>query len=85
MREFNYVITDEVGLHARPAGMLVKKVNEYTSKVTLFRGEKSADAGKLMAVMSLGIKKGDTVRVRVEGEDEAAAAVQIEEFFKNNL
>ena len=85
MQQFSYVITDEIGIHARPAGMLVKVVKNFKSKITLNGKEKTADATKLMAVMSMGIKCGDTVEVSVEGEDETAAAAELETFFKENL
>lgn len=85
MQQFSYVITDEIGIHARPAGMLVKEAKNFKSKITLSGKEKTADATKLMAVMSMGIKCGDTVEVSIEGEDEAAAAAALETFFKENL
>jgi len=85
MKSFDYTITDEVGIHARPAGILVKEVKALGSKVTVKFGEKSADATRLMALMGMGIKKGDTVTVTVEGDDEAAAAEKLEQFFKDNL
>ena len=85
MKSFNYTITDEVGIHARPAGMLAKKVKEYESTVVIAKGEKSAQAQKLMAVMSLGVKNGETVTVTVEGDDEETAAVDLEKFFRENL
>lgn len=49
------------------------------------KGEKSAQAQKLMAVMSLGVKKGETVTVTVEGDDEETAAANLEKFFRENL
>ena len=85
MKSFNYTITDEVGIHARPAGMLAKKVKECASRVVIAKGEKSAQAQKLMAVMSLGVKKGETVTVTVEGDDEETAAADLEKFFRENL
>ncbi|MDL2249194.1 HPr family phosphocarrier protein [Lachnospiraceae bacterium OttesenSCG-928-J05] len=85
MRKFEYVITDAVGLHARPAGMLVKEVGKYSVEVTLKRGEKEASAKKLLALMSLGIKQNDTVVVEIEGADEEVAAQALESFFKENL
>lgn len=85
MKNFNYVITDEVGIHARPAGLLVKEAKKYTSKVTIAANGKSADATKLMMLMSLGVKKGAEVTVSVEGDDEATAVAELEAFFKNNL
>ena len=85
MKIFDYVITDEVGIHARPAGLLVKKVKEFASKVTITKDGKTAEAQKLMAVMALGVKKGETVKVSVEGEDEEASFPEIEKFFKENF
>ena len=85
MKSFNYVITDEVGIHARPAGVLVKEAKKYAAKITVSMGGKSADATKLMALMSMGVKQGDEVTVSVEGDDEETAAAEIEKFFKENL
>ena len=85
MSDFNYTITDEVGIHARPAGLLVKEAKKYDAAIVIECNGKSADAGKLMAVMGLGVKKGDTVRVTVDGDDEALIANSLEEFFKANL
>lgn len=85
MKSFNYVITDEIGIHARPAGLLVKEAKPFTSKLTLTAGEKSADLRRLMAVMSLGVKQGANVTVTAEGDDEDTAIAAMESFFKANL
>lgn len=85
MKSFDYTITDEIGIHARPAGILAKKAKEYASRITITKGGKTAEAQKLMAVMSLGVKKGETVTVLAEGEDEEKAAADMETFFKENL
>ena len=85
MKSFDYVITDEVGIHARPAGLLVKEAKSYDSVIRITKDGKSAEAKKLMALMGLGVKKGDTVTVSVEGGDEEAVAEIMEEFFKSNL
>ena len=85
MKEFKYVITDEVGIHARPAGLLVKEAKALASKITIEANGKSADASKLMAVMQLGVKKGQEVVIKAEGDDEDAAIAKLEEFMKANL
>ncbi|MDD6328166.1 MAG: HPr family phosphocarrier protein [Eubacteriales bacterium] len=85
MKTFEYTITDEVGIHARPAGLLAKKVKEYASKVTIEKAGKCAEAQKLMALMALGVKKGETVTVTVEGDDEETAVSEIRAFFEENL
>ncbi|TCL40702.1 HPr family phosphocarrier protein [Harryflintia acetispora] len=86
MKEFEYTIKDELGLHARPAGLLVKQAATYQSKLTIEKvGGKSADLKRLFGVMGLAVKCGETVKVTAEGEDEAAAAEALEEFFKANF
>lgn len=86
MKSFEYVITDPVGIHARPAGLLVKEIKKFAgSTVTVTKGEKSVNALKLMALMGMGIKQNDTVKVSVEGGDEEAVAAAVEAFFKANF
>ena len=85
MKEFTYKIHDEIGIHARPAGLLVKKAGEFQSDIKLIKGDKEADAKKIFAVMGLGVKKDETIRVQVSGIDEDRATKEIEKFFGDNL
>ncbi len=85
MKTFSYTNKDETGIHARPAGLLVKKAKEFESVITLEAGGKSVAATKLMAIMGMGVKRGDTVNVTVEGADEDKAAEETEKFFRENL
>ena len=85
MKTFEYTVKDELGIHARPAGMLVKEVGKYQSKVTLTKDEKTVDAARLMAVMSLGVKQGQVVKVSAEGADEDTAIAALTAFFEANL
>ena len=85
MRNFQYMIKDEVGIHAIPAGLLVKEAKKYESKITLTKDGKSAEATKLMAVMGLGVKCGQTVDVSVEGADEEITCEAVKTFFEANL
>ena len=85
MISFEYVIKEPVGIHARPAGMLNKEAKKYQSAIMIHRGEKSANVLRLMAVMQLGVKCGETVKVTIEGADEDVVAPIIEEFLKANF
>jgi len=86
MKQFQYTITDPVGIHARPAGLLVKAIKALDSEVTIANKDgKSAAGTKLMAIMGLGIKQGDTVTISVDGGNEDANAQTLEQFFKDNL
>lgn len=85
MQEFTYTIQDPEGIHARPAGLLVKEAAKFKSKLTLKAGAKNADLKRIFAVMALGVKSGTSVTVTAEGEDEAAAIAAISANLKANL
>ena len=87
MKTFDYTMKDELGIHARPAGLLVKQISGVKSSVTIAvkAKDRSADAKRLMAVMKMAVKQGDVVTVTIEGEDEDIVAPQIEQFFKDNF
>ena len=85
MKNFSYVITDEIGIHARPAGLLVKEAKKYASKVVIKANGKSAEATRLMVIMGMGVKCGQTVEVEVTGDDEDTAFEGMKAFFEENL
>ena len=85
MRTFCYVIKDEIGIHARPAGLLAKEAKNYKSKIILKANGKSAEATKLMAIMSLGVKQGQTIEVVIEGEDEDSTCEKMQAFMEKNM
>ena len=85
MKTFEYTIKDELGIHARPAGLLVKEAKNFASECTITKDGKTKKLTQLMMLMSLGVKQGDIVTVTAEGADEEAAAAALKEFFENNL
>ncbi len=85
MKQFQYVITDELGIHARPAGLLVKEAAKFQADIKIKKGEKEADAKRIFGIMGLAAKKGDEIVLTADGADEADAIAAIEEFLKANL
>lgn len=85
MRTFTYCIQDELGLHARTAGLLAVMAEDYKSMIVIDNGQKRENVKRLMAVMGMRIKKGQTLTVIVEGEDEDTAVTAVEAFFHTNL
>ena len=85
MREFEYTVKDELGIHARPAGLLVKAAKATNCRISVAKGDKSADATRLFAVMGLNIKCGQSVVISASGEDEDEALKEIKSFFESNL
>lgn len=85
MQQFTYTITDPIGIHARPAGLLVKAAKALDSAVTIQKGDKAVSATKLMNLMGMGIKQGDQITVTIEGGDEEGSRKAMEQFFQENL
>lgn len=85
MKEFNYVIKDELGIHARPAGLLVKEAGKFQSAIKIVKDGKEADAKRIFGVMGLGVKKDNEITVTADGADEAEAIAALEAFFNANL
>ena len=85
MKEFTYTITDPDGMHARPAGALVKTAGEFSSSIQIGKDGKFVDAKRIFGIMSLGVKTGNEITLKVEGEDEETAAAALEKFFKENM
>ena len=86
MTQFSYTIKDELGIHARPAGLLVNEAKKFKpAEITISKGGPDVDLTKLMKLMSLGVKCGDTVTIKVNGGNEADAAAAIEKFLTENL
>ncbi|MCI6889958.1 MAG: HPr family phosphocarrier protein [Ruminococcus sp.] len=85
MKSFNYTIKDAQGIHARPAGVLVKEAGRFKSDITIEKDGEKADAKRIFAVMGLGVKSGETITVNIEGEDEDKAASSLQGFLQNNL
>lgn len=85
MKEFNYTIKDPIGIHARPAGQLVREASKFKSDITLYVKGKNADAKRLFGVMSLSAKQGDNVKVCIFGNDEELAYSSMKSFFEQNL
>ena len=85
MKEFKYVIKDEQGIHARPAGLFVKEAAAFPCKVTIEKDGKEADAKRIFGVMGLGVKCGQEIVLKTEGEDEDAAIEALGKFLEENL
>ena len=85
MKTFEYTITDPEGIHARPAGLFVKEAGKFASKITIAKDGKEVDAKRIFGIMSLGVKKDNTVTLKIEGDDEEEACSTLQALVKENL
>lgn len=85
MVQFSYTVRDPLGLHARPAGQLVKLARGLSSRVEIGKAGQTADARRLIALMGLNVLQGETVTVSIEGAREAEDLQTLRTFFQENL
>jgi phosphocarrier protein len=85
MKEYAYTITDPVGIHARPAGLLIKELSQFSSVITISRGTDNCDGKKLLALMKMRVKQGETILVKADGTDENAAIEGAKAFLSAHL
>jgi len=85
MVSFEYTVKDPMGVHARPAGIMVRQIKDVPASVRIACGSRSADAKKLFGIMGMAVKCGETVTVTIDGEDEAAMLERLKAFFAENF
>ncbi len=85
MREFNYVITDPEGIHARPAGELVTKAKSFQSEIKIVKDGRDADCKRIFGIMGLGVKCGQEVTMTFDGPDEDEASKALAAFMKEKM
>lgn len=84
MKEFDYIITDPFGIHARPAGLFAKEAATLDSTVSIVKDGNCVDTRRLMALMQLNIKQNDRITIRVEGGNESKNAAALLKFLDSN-
>ncbi len=85
MKKIIYKVTCPYGIHAGPAGILVKQIAGFHCDALIEKGQNKADAKRIMGLMSLGVKQGDTITITFDGEDEEVAASAIEIILKKSF
>lgn len=85
MRKFQYTVSAAEGIHARPAALLVEAAENSGSSIVIEKNGKTADCKRILALMALDVKRGDTVTITVEGLDEASAAEAMERYCREHL
>lgn len=73
-----FTITDPIGLHARPATLLVNEASKFASETKIIVGDREANLKSIMGVMSLGISTGVVFSIESTGVDAEEALVAIE-------
>lgn len=79
MKEIIYVVNNSLGIHARPAALLAQCCINFKSAVMVAKDDLKADGDNVLQILALGAKKGDTLKVTIDGEDEEAAEKAINE------
>ena len=78
-------LNNELGLHARPASILVQKAEEFSSTIKLIKDDKVANAKSILGILWLKVRDGDKILLEIEGRDEKEALQAIKELFESKL
>ena len=85
MKQFSYVVQDAMGIHARPAGQIVKLAKDLKGQITIEKDWNVVDAKRLLALMKLNVLQGEKITISAEGEQENEDLQRMEVFFRENL
>lgn len=86
MKQITVTVTNEVGIHARPASLLTKIVQKYESEIEVYKNgdeEKKHQPRSILSLMAMGAKKGDKLIFTANGHDEEAALAEIKAFIES--
>lgn len=85
MTDATMTVTNDTGLHSRPADLFVRTAKLYDSTITVHKGEKSADAKNIIKVILLNVSKGQEIRIEADGADEAEAINDLKTLVTSNF
>ena len=85
MRQFQFTITDPVGLHARPATFFIQRANSFKSSIWVEKDDRKVNAKSLLGVLSLGIVKGTTITIIADGTDDEEAVKTLVSVIESNF
>ncbi len=85
MVEKKVQVINRLGLHARPAALVVQKANRFKSEITLQKEDLEVNAKSILSVMALAAEMGSLVTIRAEGEDEDAAVEELAKLFEEKF
>ncbi len=85
MKSFIYKITDEQGIHARPAGIIVLEAKKFISNITITNKNNTVDLKRIFSVMGLCVKSNEEVIIEIDGIDEEEAFIKMKKVFEDNL
>ncbi len=79
------LVSNQVGLHARPATFFIQKANEFKASIWVEKEERRVNAKSLLGVLSLGIARGVNITILAEGTDEEQAVAALVELISTNF
>lgn len=85
MKKKEITVTNKLGIHARPASMIVKAATEFSSDIHIIKDSITADAKSIMSVMMLAAAQKSTLIIQADGNDEEGAVEAIAELFRVNF
>lgn len=83
--EKKFVISNKLGLHARPAALFVQTANRFVSDIEVRKGRQKVNGKSIMGIMTLAAGKGAAITVMTSGPDAKAAMDELSRLFESNF
>ncbi|HHX62963.1 MAG TPA: HPr family phosphocarrier protein [Epulopiscium sp.] len=85
MTKITATINVAAGLHARPANIFIKTASQFKSAIRVSKEGKEVDGKRLLAIMTLGVRQGESITITADGEDEKDAILALEEMIAKDF
>lgn len=85
MIEKEYVISNRLGLHARPASLFVKTTSRFTSSVKIVKDDREIDGKSIMGLLMLAAGPGTTLKIKADGPDESLVLAALDDLFNRRF
>ncbi|WP_130808162.1 HPr family phosphocarrier protein [Senegalia massiliensis] len=85
MKNLEIELTNETGLHARPASLFIREASKYTSDIVVVKDGTEYNGKSIMGILSMGATKGDKLNIKIDGSDEAEAYEGLKNLFENEI
>ncbi len=85
MKQFEFTLKNEHGLHARPAGLFIQVCNRFQCSVNLYKGDQKYNGKSMLGILKMAASKGDAIRIEADGADESEAIKAIQTLVDNNF
>lgn len=85
MKTFSFELSNDHGLHARPASLLIQTCSKFTSQISLIKNDQKFNCKSMLGILKMAGVKGDALTIEIEGADETEALNEVKALIASNF